>query len=258
MVLRGCLCNHATKTALLLIFMSVCEQTIWGLLLVWPLTQPLRSEVWEHACYILSVLLYGNSPLEGVAVCVESWNAQRWRGAWWRDVYVCVYGCTEGSVGGGSLFLFLVARETPSACVRCCTCWTIALLLSIQSERPRWRFPPSANKSPGHPVCLSPPSFPSTPLSLTSPHFWPSWENWGLLPSFLPSPLLPGHPHPTSYLSCAWSSTFIYLCKGLFPFLTCNCASPKKILMFDVTACPSEEQWSLNLTSEPGMQLHSL
>lgn len=72
--------------------------------------------------------------------------------------------------GGGSLFLFLVARETPGACVCCCcTCQTMAALLSIQSERPRWRFPPSANKGPGHPASLSPPCFLPSPHSLTSP-----------------------------------------------------------------------------------------
>ena len=91
---------------------------------------------------------------------------------------LCVHVCVQCWGGGGcSLFLFLVARETPSACVCCCTCQTMAALLSIQSERPRWRFPPSANKGPGHPACLSPPSFPSIPPRLTSPHCWPSWEN---------------------------------------------------------------------------------
>lgn len=47
---------------------------------------------------------------------------------------------------------------------------TMAALLSIPSERPRWRFPPSANKGPGHPACPPPsnitqrlPQFPSIP-----------------------------------------------------------------------------------------------
>lgn len=49
---------------------------------------------------------------------------------------------------------------------------TMAALLSIPSERPRWRFPPSANKGPGHPACPPPPP-------PTSPN---------ISPSFLPSP----------------------------------------------------------------------
>lgn len=50
---------------------------------------------------------------------------------------------------------------------------TMAALLSIPSERPRWRFPPSANKGPGHPACPPPPPPTSpniSPSSLPSPH----------------------------------------------------------------------------------------
>lgn len=62
--------------------------------------------------------------------------------------------------------LFLVARETCGTCVCCCTRYTIAALLSILRGRPRWRFPPSANKGPGQPACLCPPLFPSIPPSV--------------------------------------------------------------------------------------------
>lgn len=62
--------------------------------------------------------------------------------------------------------LFLVAQETHCTCVCCCTPYTIAVLLSILRGRPRWRFPPSANKGPGHPACLCPLLFPSIPPSV--------------------------------------------------------------------------------------------
>lgn len=78
-----------------------------------------------------------------------------------------------------TICLLLVVRETPSACFCCCTCQTKALLLSIQSERPRWCFPPSANKGPGHPACLSPPLFPSIPHSSPHPTVGPAEKTEG-------------------------------------------------------------------------------
>lgn len=79
---------------------------------------------------------------------------------------------TTCAVVGG---VFPVVRETASACVCRCACQTKALVLSIQSERPRWCFPPSANKRPRSPrlprpslisfhppiVCLTPSAVPA-------------------------------------------------------------------------------------------------
>lgn len=94
------------------------------------------------------LLAYGNSCLENVCVCGVLRCVAIYRGtAVLRGM--CVW--THSSC------LFLVVRETPGACVCCCACQTKALLLSIRSERPRWCFPPSANKSPGHPACRGPP-----------------------------------------------------------------------------------------------------
>lgn len=50
--------------------------------------------------------------------------------------------------------LLLFAREKPGACGYCCTPQTMAVLLSIQHERPRRRFPPSDNKGPGQPTVV--------------------------------------------------------------------------------------------------------
>lgn len=164
----------------------------------------LSLDLWGQECGSMSGLgsWWIGIPTWRMLACVfvESWDAQSQRSWGVRHVCMC-------AVLGGSLFLFLVAREIPSACVCGCTCHTIAVLLSIQSERPRWRFPPSANKGPGHPACLSPPSFLSIPPRLTSPHCWPSWESLGLLP-FFPLLVSLGTPPTPSFHGTVLSSLF--------------------------------------------------
>lgn len=130
--------------------------SMWVLQCVCPLTLPccLRSGVWEH-------------------VMLRLHSAPNWWDFLVRDVplYVCVHvlslrcGGFEREVyevcgGGGGADLLLVAWETPSSCGCCCTPQTMAALLSILSERPRRRFPPSANKGPGQPALALPPSSP--------------------------------------------------------------------------------------------------
>lgn len=81
---------------------------------------------------------------------------------------------------------------------------TMAALLSIPSERPRWRFPPSANKGPGHPACpptTTPnitqhlPQFPSIPPPA---HLTPGpaekTESFSPSPPSLPPPSPPPPP----------------------------------------------------------------
>lgn len=181
---------------------------LWVSPLVWPLTlsRPLRSRVWENAalCLAMTPVVWefslGVCCLCGVLRCT---GVQR--------NMVVRRVCAQCLRGGGILFLFLVARETCSACVCSCTRQTMAALLSILSERPRWRFPPSANKGPGHPACLSPPSFPSIPPQLTSPQC----RKLRASPHFSPC-LSPWAPPPTPQLS--WYSTFISQWRGTHNF----------------------------------------
>lgn len=141
------------------------------------LSRPLRSGVWENAALGLAMApVVWEFSLRVCCLCGVLRCTRVQRNMVVRCVCVCAHAVLEGWVGG-ILLLFLVARETCSACVCSCTRQTMAALLSILSVRPRWRFPPSANKGPGHPACLSPPSFPSIPPQLTSLQCRPCLEN---------------------------------------------------------------------------------
>lgn len=195
---------------------SVWKLMPWVPPLVWPLTRS-TSEVRSvgeccarsgHGSCCMGILTQSMLPL---------WSPEMHTGSEKHggEVCVCAHAVLEGWVGG-ILLLFLVARETCSACVCSCTRQTMAALLSILSVRPRWRFPPSANKGPGHPACLSPPSFPSIPPQLTSLQCRPCLENWELLPIFSPLLVAPGTP------SNPWAFMVQYFLHSLsrfgFPF----------------------------------------
>lgn len=209
--------------------MSVCKQTVWVLPLGWPLTLlwPLRSGEWDHItlCLALCVGIYSLAKL----VCV---------------IVVPVGEHVCDGEGGGAVCLFLVARETPSACVCCYSCQTMALLLSIQRERGQGgashHLPTKGQVTQ---PASAPPSFPSIPPQLTSPHCWASWENWGFLLIFLPPDLFCWFPYLTpQFLDLL---LFVFRILIVFKIIISGCAL--NIKKRSVLKIPVEATWLLSL-----------
>lgn len=157
--------------------MSVCKQTVWVLPLGWPLTLlwPLRSGEWDHITLCLALCVGISSLAKLVCVIV---------------VPVGEHVCDGGGGQGRAVCLFLVARETPSACVCCYTCQTMALLLSIQRER--------GQGGASHHL--------PTKGQVTQPASAP--------PHFLPSPL--SSPHPTAEPAEKTEGFSLFFCPLIF------------------------------------------
>lgn len=164
-------------------------------------------------CVWSGLPLYGNSlhgECHGVRGGLGSTGV--WSSVTGCEARACVCSCTDCVPGSW------LSEKPPGACVRCrcCTCQTKALLLSIQSERPRWCFPPSANKGPGHPAWLCPPSLPNfLPSPHNSPHPTAVPAEKTLVFSLFISTLF---LTPSTQLSCSWPSKFISLSNSFLPY----------------------------------------